>query len=360
MNSITQQTTRFIKGFLKASQSLVSGDHTFSQIANRAKYETTRGVRVEYEPWHLTIYPTDRCTLKCKMCLHSSRNQELDNDFVYPVRKDMTLDMFRKILERFKKVTSIDFAGIGEPFLNKDLLKMVEYATSRKMKVEIVTNGTLIDRFSEKIINSKIKGISVSLNAINPQEYSNLTGVPQRIFDLVMNNVSDLVRKRNLGSSNLRLGLSFVTTKSNVKQIPEMVRIARSLKVDHLDFHSLIPSESEGLDKQECLFQDDPEVKEFFDKECKRLYDDLKINYPKLLKRNITERKCKMPFYLMGIDAEGNISAGCRVLVPSEKFGNVFKDEDVWNNQHMKEIRRMFLDESVPLMEACKLCVENC
>ena len=108
------------------------------------------------------------------------------------------------------------------------------------------------------------------------------------------------------------------------------------------------------------MLEDDSEVKEFLERESKRLYDDIKINYPKLLKRNVPERKCKLPFHCMGIDSEGNISAGCRFLVPSPEFGNLFKEEDVWNNQHMRHMRRMLLDESIPIMEACKHCVENC
>jgi len=294
------------------------------------------------------------------MCLHNSRNQELNPDFIYPVRKDMSFETFKKILDQFKDILEISMAGIGEPFLNKDLFKMVEYANSRKIEVGIITNGTLLDKFFDQIINSKITCISISLNALTPKEYSALTGVPEKFFNLVLNNISTLTKIRDKIKPDLEVRLSFVCTKSNFRQIPDMIRIARNLKVDHLTFHNLIPSESEGFAKDECLFEDEPEIKEFFEKECKRIYDDFRVNYPKFLKRNVTQRKCKMPFYLLGIDSEGNISAGCRVLVPSERFGNVFRDEDVWNNQHMRKIRRMLLDESIPLMDSCKFCVENC
>jgi MoaA/NifB/PqqE/SkfB family radical SAM enzyme len=362
MNLFGETTSKYINKSVKAAQFIIQRKHTLSQIFNRAKYEQRNSLAevVGYKPWHLTIYPTDRCTLRCKMCLHSSRNQELNPDFTYPIRNDMNFGTFKKIVDQFKDTLNICIAGIGEPLLNKDLFEMVEYANNKKIEVVIITNGTLLDKFFPQIINSKISCISISLNALTPEEYSVLTGVPEKLFSLVLNNISSLTEIRDTLKPDLEVRLSFVCTRSNFRRIPEMIRIARSLKVDHLDLHNLIPSESEGLDKHECLFEDDTEIKEFFEKECKRLYDDLKVTYPKLLKKGITERRCKMPFYYMGIDAEGNISAGCRVLVPSEKFGNVFKDEDVWNNQHMREIRRMLLDESVPLMETCKLCVENC
>jgi MoaA/NifB/PqqE/SkfB family radical SAM enzyme len=362
MNLFGETTSKYINRPLKAAQFIFQGKHTLSQIFNRAKYEQRNFLAevVSYKPLQLTIYPTDRCTLKCKMCLHSSRNQELNPDFTYTIKKDMTFETFKKIIDKFKDALEISMAGIGEPFLNKDLFKMIEYARSKKLRVGIITNGTLLDRFFDQIINSKINNISISLNALTPEEYSTLTGVPEKLFGLVLNNISTLTEIRDNMKPDLEVRLSFVCTKSNFKQIPEMIGIARNLKVNYLDFHNLIPSESEGLDENECLFEDDVEAKEFFEKRCTKLHDDLKVSYPKLLKRATTERKCKIPFYNMGIDAEGNVSAGCRVLVPSEKFGNVFKDEDVWNNQHLREIRRMLLDESVPLMEACKLCVENC
>jgi MoaA/NifB/PqqE/SkfB family radical SAM enzyme len=353
---------KYINRSKRAAQFIIKREHTLSQVFNRARSEPKKSLTevVKYQPRHLTIYPTDRCTLKCRMCLHNSRNQELNPDFVYPVRPDMSFETFKKILDQFKDILSIDIAGIGEPFLNRDLFKMVEYAHSRKIEVGIITNGTLLDRFFGPIINSQITCISISLNAVTPEEYSALTLVPAKFFSLVSDNISTLTKIRDKMKSDLEVRLSFICTRSNFRQIPDMIKIARSLRVNYLDFHNLIPSESEGFVKDECLFQDDQKIKEFFEKECQRLYDDLKINYPKLLKRNFSERKCKMPFFSMGIDAQGNMSAGCRVLVPSDKFGNVFNKKDAWNNHHMRQMRRMLLDDSIPLLEACKLCVENC
>ncbi len=357
-----EKIPKYINRSKRAAQFIIKRKHTLSQVLNRARYERENALaeEVNYRPWHLAIYPTDRCTLKCKMCLHSSRNQELDPNFIYPIRKDMSLETFKKIVDQFGDTLDICMAGIGEPFLNKDLFKMMEYANNRKIEVGIATNGTLLNRFFDEIISSKISCISTSLNALTPEEYSALTGAPEEVFGLVLDNISTLTNIRDSIKPHLGVKLSFVCTRSNYKQIPEMIRIARKLRVNGLDLHNLIPSESEGIARDECLFEDDPEVKEFFAKQYKVIYDDLKVNYPKLLKRNIIEKNCKMPFYYMQIDSEGNISAGCRVLVPSEKFGNIFRDEDVWNNQHMREIRRMLLDDSIPLLEACKLCVENC
>jgi MoaA/NifB/PqqE/SkfB family radical SAM enzyme len=362
MNSFAETTSKYVNRTLKAAHFILKRKHTLTQVFNRVRSEPENSLAevVKYKPRHLTIYPTDRCTLKCKMCLHNSRNQELNPDSVYPIRKDMSFETFKKAVDQFEEILSIDIAGIGEPFLNKDLFEMVEYANSRKIEVGIITNGTLLDRFFNQIIDSKISCISISLNALTPEEYSALTGVPGKIFGLVLDNISAFTKIRDDLKPDLEMRLSFVCTRSNYQQIRGMIKVARSLKVNCLDFHNLIPSESEGFSSAECLFEDDPEIKEFFEKECKTFHHDLKVNYPKLLKRNIIERKCKMPFHCMGIDSEGNISAGCRVLVPSEKFGNIFRDEDVWNNQHMRQIRRMLLDESIPLMQACKLCVENC
>jgi MoaA/NifB/PqqE/SkfB family radical SAM enzyme len=362
MTLLGETIPRYINRSIKATRFIMQRKHTLSQVLNRAKNESENSLAevVDYAPSQLTIFPTDRCTLKCKMCLHSSRNQELNSDFIYPIRKDMEFETFKQIVDRYKDVLQISVAGIGEPFLNKDLFKMAEYADSRKIEVVIITNGTLLNRFFDQIAHSKISCISISLNALTPKEFSTLTGVPAKVFELVLDNILTLTKIRDETKSDLEVKLSFVCTKSNFTQIPEMIRMARSLRVNSLNFHNLIPSESEGWSRDECLFEDDSEVKEFIEKECKRNQDDLKVDYPKLLKRNATERKCQMPFRNIQIDSEGNIGAGCRVLVPSEKFGNIFREEDAWNNQHLRQIRRMLLDESIPLMEACQLCVENC
>lgn len=86
---------------------------------------------------------TTRCTLKCKDCgslmpLYT-KEQQFDENF----------ECFKKHLDNLLKninyIYQFKLIG-GEPFLNKDLYRMIEYACSKKqiILIEIVTNGTII------------------------------------------------------------------------------------------------------------------------------------------------------------------------------------------------------------------------
>lgn len=90
----------------------------------------------------LAFVVTMRCTLKCKHCLVFAPYYE------NPV--DYSLDILYKSIEKFFEV--VDSVGVfnvqgGEPFMHKDLSKIIEKVLSYSSKIErilLTTNGTLL------------------------------------------------------------------------------------------------------------------------------------------------------------------------------------------------------------------------
>lgn len=96
-----------------------------------------------------TMAITQRCTLKCKLCLA----------FIpyYDNPKDMTLEEVEKTLNNYFKL--VDKVGIfsitgGEPLMHKDIKKIMEmvylYSNQIEERIDIVTNGTI--PFREELI----------------------------------------------------------------------------------------------------------------------------------------------------------------------------------------------------------------
>ncbi len=95
----------------------------------------------------LEITPRAGCTINCHYCpqekfLHSffdSSNQ----------KKEMNFDIFKMCVDKTPQNTVIEFAGFVEPFLAKDVIKMMEYTyeTGREMTLFTTLVGCDVDKF---------------------------------------------------------------------------------------------------------------------------------------------------------------------------------------------------------------------
>lgn len=96
---------------------------------------------------------TARCTLKCKLCVMGAPYYEKPPHYSFEVISD-TIDKYFELVDY---VQWYEFSG-GEPFMHKDLAKMVdktmEYSDQFE-KLLILTNGTLLP--SEELLSKLIK-----------------------------------------------------------------------------------------------------------------------------------------------------------------------------------------------------------
>jgi MoaA/NifB/PqqE/SkfB family radical SAM enzyme len=265
----------------------------------------------------------------------------------------MTLDNLKSIIDEFKSAISINMTG-GEPFLNNEIFEMIEYASSKKMKVTIGTNGVLMHDKVDQIITSSLSEIFFSIHADNPADYERMHGISKKAFYEVTETIEELVKKRENYSRNLNLTINHVCTKRNYKKMPDMIYFAKALGVDRLNFLNLIPFNIPNFSKKQSLYEDDQDVIDLIDNiELKN--SKLKVIMPILNKRQIRGRLCEMPFRDLTINGDGYVSFCCE-LPEEEKYGNVLRKEDVWNNVNFKRTREMLIDNSEPLFDVCKFC----
>ncbi|MEW5906225.1 MAG: radical SAM/SPASM domain-containing protein [Elusimicrobiota bacterium] len=101
---------------------------------------------------------TNRCNLSCSFCARSGR----------PPR-DMTLEEFRSAAAQVKPLASGVFLHVlGEPMLHPEFPAILSAASELGLKVTLVTNGTLIDRFGPDIFREPcLAQVSPSLQALS-------------------------------------------------------------------------------------------------------------------------------------------------------------------------------------------------
>lgn len=323
---------------------------SISQLNNyRIARWGTKTIECKNEPVTICLFMTDRCTLSCKWCLRQS-NQNFKAD----MRQDMKMEHVTRILSYFPKATHLSLAGFGEPLLVEDLFRIVSAVKARPMRINMITNGTLLlDRIDE-LKHAQLHRISISINSLNAADYISTCGGSEHTFNNILKGIQVLVAKRK--SKRPCLHLSFVLTRDLFSRTREIITFAEETGVDHLDLHNLI-AYGGTKDYKGMLTDDDEEVTEKL-KEWQKKSFRVKVGWPRLIRKGLERpaRICNPLWDWFGIDVEGN-TAGCSKAMPTnEKYGNLFKEgSKVWNNEFKQRLRTNFLAKNF-LHDCCKSC----
>ncbi|OCA98983.1 putative heme d1 biosynthesis radical SAM protein NirJ1 [Clostridium beijerinckii] len=171
---------------------------------------------------------TKTCNLKCKHCYASSDNKRYDDE--------LTLDESKKFIDDLKdfNVPALLFSG-GEPLMNENILELLDYASQRKIRSTISTNGTLLDKDvckSLKKINLGYVGVSLDGIGSNHDEFRGVKGA----FDSALRGI------RNCIEVDQKVGLRFTINKNNYKELEDIFKLIKEEKIPRVCFYHLVYS----------------------------------------------------------------------------------------------------------------------
>jgi len=192
---------------------------------------------------------TSRCNLNCLMCVRQVWTDPSG---------EMPLETFRAVLEGlrgFPELQRLTFGGYGEPLLHPDFPEMLEAAATLKVPLTVTTNGLLLDeQMASYLLAAGVDWVFVSLDTVHAQAYKgarNADGLEQ-----VLENARRLMRMAERRRwPPLNLGLEFVATRSNRKQLPRLREVARDLGASQVLVTNLLPHTPEMCD--EILYDSD-------------------------------------------------------------------------------------------------------
>ena len=124
------------------------------------------------------IEPTNYCNLMCPMC--PTGNGTLKRQKGY-----MAFETFQKLVDEiYEDSFMLLLWNQGEPFLNPDFYKMIEYADSKKLLTMSSTNANIMP-VAEKIINSKLDILIFSMDGITQETYNSYVTNSKIISELL-------------------------------------------------------------------------------------------------------------------------------------------------------------------------------
>lgn len=314
----------------------MTGKEKENQIQKHKDFENLVDLLPLSTPLFIFIDPANACNFRCTFCPTG------DLDLLKSVNRPigvMRYSLFTKIIDDMtgfdKKVRKLYLFKDGEPFLNKELGKMISYAKKKDVakKIEVTTNGSLLtDERINEIIDSDLDLIRISIEHVNSQDYKKIT---QNFSDYntIVKNIKNLYNERERRKSNLIIVAKIIGGLLNENELQKFEN----------DF-SLI---SDRLQIESMMGWDAPDNQQG---------RDFTLGIDRISPRKILA--CSQPFYTMVINFNGQVSACCVDWSLDTLMADASKENlvNIWNSQKISEFRMFHLNGERKNIKACSNC----
>ena len=285
----------------------------------------------------------------------------------------MKFEDFKKVYDEVRPI-KINVSGLGEPFINPDVFKIISYAKKHGSAVNCASNFTLVGDKINEIIDSGISQVKVSIDAATPETFLKIRKFD--LFDTLVGNIRKLNKiKKERGLSHPDIRFNFALQRDNIDELIPTIHLAHELGITTLFIQYLAYVDRE--DRKEKLVGDltSEKIKTVI-KEAEQLTNSLGIstNIDMWLKefdyfwQNMSpgqcfspdSRPCYFPWFSSWIDANGDVRP-CPVI-PWRRdvaiMGNVFKQSFavIWKNSKYRNFRRIHACGKRPT-DVCKTCL---
>lgn len=290
-------------------------------------------------PLILQVFDTYACNLACGFChygLDKNVRPELSTTtfMKFPLFKKMVDDL----AEFSEPLKLLRFVGAGESLLNKDILRMVDYACQVPWvnRVELITNGILLDEEkSVALLKSGLDQLRVSIYGVNAETYLDIA--KRRVdFDKIHQNVKRFYELREALSAKTR-----IYVKSMDVCLPKVGDEAKFSELfsgisDAYGYERVVPN-VQGLDYTKWL-DDTP------------LYNSSAVTLPKI-------KVCPQPYHLMTVCSDGRVvpCSNETMIGIGDIRDNSLKE--IWFGETLRRVQGKMLDGSTSMKGvSCETC----
>ena len=216
-------------------------------------------------PWRITFDTNpDQCNIHCIMCEeHSNYNLSLGN-----MNRIMDFEIIKQVIENTVNygLKEIIPSTMGEPLLYKGFIDLIKLIKSHNLNINLTTNGTFPRLGAEewaKLILPIASDVKISINgAIKETNELIMEGIN---FKKQISNIKNFVQIRDkirkIGTNLPTITFQATFMKRNLKELPELLRMAIKMDIDRFKGHHLWITHPEL--KNESLKQDWDSIKQW-------------------------------------------------------------------------------------------------
>jgi radical SAM protein with 4Fe4S-binding SPASM domain len=258
-------------------------------------------------------------------------------------------------------VKSIMYAGEGEPFVHRDMARIIRGTKERGIDVGITTNAVLLKPTIVEEILDSVEWIKVSFNAGTKETYAKVHRGRTQDYDIVLANMAHAVKVRQERGSKCTLGFQTVLLPENQDEVLGLAKLCREMGLDYL----VVKPYSQHPQSHTRVYEN---ISYRYHAQLAKDLQELNTDNFHIVFRSQTMQKwdsgqrgydrCRaLPFWSY-IDALGNVW-GCSVYLNDQRFdyGNIHTQSfaDIWEGEKRQESLK-FVAEKLDVSQ-CRL---NC
>lgn len=292
-------------------------------------------------PVSISFEPTTSCNLRCPECPSGLRaftrpTGMLENNFYKQTIDQLSSDLLYLI-----------FYFQGEPYLNPDFLKMVSYASSKKIYTATSTNAHYLnDENARKTVESGLDRLIISIDGATQDVYKQYR-VGGNLNKVIEGTKNIVAWKKKLNSATPFIFFQFLVVRPNEHQVEEIKDLAKECGVDEVRFKTA----------QVYDYENDPNQLIPFTQKFSRYKKDKK-GVTRL--KNSLSNHCWRLWYATVITWDGLVVPCCFDKDAQHKLGDLkgktFKE--VWRNKEYINFRKQVLSGRKNI-DICSNCSEG-
>jgi radical SAM protein with 4Fe4S-binding SPASM domain len=283
-------------------------------------------------PLVIYVEPSSFCNLSCTFC-----PQHISPDAIH--KKNMSFDLFKKMIDDLKsfpeKPKLMRFCGLGDSLFNKKFLEMVKYAREQNVveKLELITNGLLLNDKLIAELPLYLHRIIVSLNGLSSEDYVQFTNKKIN-FEEFVEKLSRLHKVESDCITHIKIHSASLKDESK-KQF----------------FYNTFGSICDEI-YIENLVDLWPQMSSNLGVESGQRFDSGELNKVKV---------CPQIFKSMQVNSDGRVIPCCIDWAVVNVIGDITKEgvKDVWDGNTLKKLRNVHLQGKRFEIDPCKGCSMN-
>lgn len=302
-------------------------------------------------PRRLVFELTNACNLNCVMC---GRNAA---DFKATM---FSMDWFEWFEPMFDTIEEVTLMGWGEPTVHPHFTDMLEIIDRHAARKYFCTNGMKLDDIRDAIFDHHVDVFAVSLDGAKASTNDRI----RRGSDLnkIATNLTEIEKiKRDRGLKYPWINFVFCAMKSNLHELPNLVRLAHEVGIDEVKVVYLTAFDDELA--KEVLWDSADDVREVFD-EAIKIGEELGIllKLPHLQGEDIAGDKehkdCFVSWRDFFLGSDGFIRPCMSTPVQFEQFDMNKSFNEMWNSEYYQRYRQI-VNDATNMDDPCRRCYQS-
>tara|TARA_R100000008_G_scaffold69591_1_gene46996 strand:+ start:73 stop:771 length:699 start_codon:yes stop_codon:yes gene_type:complete len=180
-------------------------------------------------------------------------------------KQTFDLETYVSIIDDLKELggcEEISISGGGEPFIIKDIMKMIEHTKKLGFKLKIFTNFSKVNHNDmDNFIKWGVDNFEVNISAGTKKTYCKVRKLKSKDWDILIDNLIYL--KENKKTKEPKINYTVIVTKDNIDEVDEIFEMAIKLGCYFIDFRDLV---SHGVYNGQKLLPTENQMKVFNEK----------------------------------------------------------------------------------------------